>query len=173
MSPNCSSCRNRQQDPQSFLHAESPALLMQADPRQVVTANAKACDLFGKELSQIEGARGGQVFDCLHSFTEAGCGKDTNCENCKIKNAVVDTFATGEPHEGIQTILDIKKHDAITPYDMQVSTEKIGDFVVLTVQNYKIKNPPPEGVVLSLPLQGDKFASCPQRRRGSLSPLYC
>ena len=30
----------------------------------------------------------------------------------------------------------------------------------------KIKNPPPEGVVLGLPLKGDKFASCPQRGRG-------
>ena len=35
----------------------------------------------------------------------------------------------------------------------------------------KIKNPPPEGVVLSLPLKGDKNASCPQRGRGLLSPI--
>jgi hypothetical protein len=28
------------------------------------------------------------------------------------------------------------------------------------------KDPPPEGVVLSLPLKGDKNASCPQRGRG-------
>lgn len=34
-----------------------------------------------------------------------------------------------------------------------------------------IKNPPPEGVVLSLPLKGDKNASCPQRGRGLLSPI--
>ena len=30
----------------------------------------------------------------------------------------------------------------------------------------KNKNPPPEGVVLSLPLKGDKNASCPLRGRG-------
>lgn len=30
----------------------------------------------------------------------------------------------------------------------------------------KINNPPPEGVVLSLPLKGDENASCPQRGRG-------
>ena len=33
----------------------------------------------------------------------------------------------------------------------------------------KIKNPPPEGVVLSLPLKGDENASCPQRGRGIVS----
>ena len=32
-----------------------------------------------------------------------------------------------------------------------------------------IKNPPPEGVVLSLPLKGDENASCPQRGRGIVS----
>jgi dienelactone hydrolase len=42
---------------------------MQPDPRQVRTANKKACDLFEKELTQIEGYRGGQVFDCVHAFT--------------------------------------------------------------------------------------------------------
>lgn len=134
------SCNNRKENSQTVLHAcEFPALLMQADPRQVVTANKKACDLFGKNLSQIDGHRGGQVFDCIHSFTEAGCGKDINCENCKIKIAVVETFTTGESQDGVQTILDIKKHNEITPYDMQVSTEKIGDFALVTIQKYKRK----------------------------------
>ena len=39
--------------------------------------------------------------------------------------------------------------------------EKIRDII--------IKNPPPEGVVLSLPLKGDENASCPQRGRGIVS----
>jgi len=69
----------------SFLdNIEAPILLMQPDPREVRTANKQACELFEKDLSQIEGRRGGQVFDCIHSFTEAGCGKDENCEDCKI-----------------------------------------------------------------------------------------
>ena len=40
-----------------------PTLLMQAKPRQVVTANQNAYELFSKDLSEIEGYRGGQVFD--------------------------------------------------------------------------------------------------------------
>ena len=116
-----------------------PTLLMQAEPRQVVTANKKACALFGKGLSQIENHRGGQVFDCVNAFTEAGCGKDTNCDDCTIKSAVVKTFATGKSHFGVQTILDIQKGDEITPYALHVTTEKSGDFVVITIDKYIAK----------------------------------
>ncbi len=128
---------NNIENHKAFLNAlDHPTLLMQAQPRQVVTANKKACELFGKGLGQIEGHRGGQVFDCIHAFTEAGCGVDVNCENCKIKNAVVDTFSTGNSHNSIHTILDIKKHEEITPHELQVSTEKIGDFTLITIEKY-------------------------------------
>lgn len=122
----------------SINQLDRPALLMQSNPRQVVKANQKACELFGKELSQIERHRGGQVFDCVHAFTEAGCGLDTNCENCKIKNAIVDTFSTGNSHNNIHTILNIKKANKITPYELQVSTKKDGDFAVVTIEKYEI-----------------------------------
>ncbi len=119
---------------------ESPALLMQADPRQVVTANKKACELLGKNLNQIEGYRGGEVFDCIHSFTEKGCGIDPNCEDCKIKSAVVETFLSGKSHVGVQTILDIKDHNIITPYVVKVSIKKVGDFALLTIDNIYMIN---------------------------------
>jgi len=124
--------------PQAILNSRKlPTLLMQAEPRQVVTANKSACELFGKGLSEIEGYRGGQVFDCIHSFTEAGCGLDENCEDCKIKNAVVETFAFGKPHTNVQTVLDIKKQEETVPYAMVVSTEAVGEFVLITVVKYE------------------------------------
>ncbi len=55
---------------------DAPLLLMQPEPRRVRTANRSACCLFRKELSQVEGLRGGEVFDCEHAFTERGCGLD-------------------------------------------------------------------------------------------------
>ena len=113
-----------------------PTLLMQAEPRVIVTANKSAQELFNKSLAEIEGKRGGQVFDCIHSFTEKGCGLDENCENCKIKGAVLDTFATGTPHDNVRTVLDIKKEDQTIPYAMIVQTESVGDFVLITVVKY-------------------------------------
>jgi len=141
MSQDNSSNNNDNDDPQAILNSRQlPTLLMQAEPRQVVAANKSARALFGKSLSEIEGYRGGQVFDCIHSFTEAGCGLDENCEDCKIKNAVIDTFASGNTHTNVQTVLDIKKQEEKMPYSMVVSSEKVGKFVLITVVKYE-KNP--------------------------------
>ena len=137
MKQNCRCFSNHIENPKAFINTlESPALLMQGEPRQVVTANQKARKIFGKNLLQIEGHRGGQVFDCIHSFTEAGCGVDINCEECKIKDAIVDTFLTDSPHNNVSTVLEIKKQNEIEPYEVTVSTEKLGDFALVTIEKY-------------------------------------
>jgi hypothetical protein len=128
---------NNTDDPIKIVNSRSmPSLLMQAEPRVVVAANKSARQLFNKSLAEIEGQRGGQVFNCIHSFTEKGCGLDENCEDCKIKGAVLDTFASGNPHDNVRTVLDIKKEDGTIPYAMIVQTEAVGDFVLLTVVKY-------------------------------------
>jgi hypothetical protein len=122
----------------AFLNSiDAPILLMQPDPRQVRTANKKACELFEKDLSQIEGHRGGQVFDCIHAFTEAGCGKDENCEDCKIKNSVVETFISRKSFDGVSAVLDIKKNNSLKPYNLEISTEKVGDLVLIRIDKYE------------------------------------
>ena len=115
---------------------DAPVLLMQGNPRQVITANRRALELFGKALHEVAGHRGGQVFDCIHSFTEAGCGIDANCENCTIKNAIVDTFTTAHSHHGVSTELPIRKATGIKTCALQVSTEKIGDLALVRVDRY-------------------------------------
>ena len=114
-----------------------PALLMQGNPRQVLTANQQALDLFGKELRQVEAHRGGQVFDCLHSFSAAGCGKDVNCEHCAIKGAIVDTFTTGVPHEAVAATLPVRKAGVAGYRALQVSTEKIGELALVRIERYE------------------------------------
>ena len=113
---------------------DAPILLMQGNPRQVVSANRRALELFEKELREVEGLRGGQVFDCVHAFTEAGCGKDRNCEGCKIRDAIIDTFTTGEPHNNVSTSLQIKKANGIMTHVLQVSTEKVGDLALVKIE---------------------------------------
>ena len=119
---------------------DAPILLLQGNPRQVVSANQKALALFKKDLHEVENHRGGQVFDCVHSFTEAGCGKDVNCENCKIKNAIVDTFTSATPHNGVSTELPIKKGSRTKTYIVQVSTEKVRDLALVRVERYITQN---------------------------------
>jgi hypothetical protein len=137
----CGLCALRMSGPsgtREMLEAiDAPVLLMQGNPRQVVTANTMALELFAKDLPEVEGRRGGQVFDCVHSFTEAGCGKDSNCENCPIKNAIVDTFATAAPHRAVLATLPIRKPGRRDDsYVVQVSTEKIGELALVRIERY-------------------------------------
>jgi len=136
----CDSCVSQAADTSDYsalLEAiAAPILLMEGNPRQVITANQEALALFEKKPEEVEKHRGGQVFDCVHSFTEAGCGKDANCENCKIKNAIVDTFTSTNPHNGVSTELSIKKANDTRSYVLQVSTEKLGDLALVRIERY-------------------------------------
>lgn len=115
---------------------DAPILLLQGNPRQVVTANRRALELFEKELHEVEGHRGGQVFDCVYAFTEDGCGKDSNCEGCKIRDAIIDTFITARQHNGVSTTLQIKKINEIVNFELQVSTEKVGDLALVRIDRF-------------------------------------
>lgn len=140
----CVSCKNKISKSSDSANSknildtfDAPILLIQANPRQVYTVNNKALELFGKDLSQTEGYRGGQVFDCVLAFTSDGCGKDVHCENCKIKNAIVETLAKGRAFEGVSTHLEIRKNGEINTYILEVSTERVGDLALVKIEQYK------------------------------------
>ncbi len=123
------------EDHDSLLEAiDQPALLLQENPRQVVAANQRALALFGK--THVAGRRGGEVFDCIHAFSEAGCGKDPHCEPCTIKGAIVNTFSTCQPHRSVAATLQVSKAEGIRPYTLQVSTEKAGDLALVRIERF-------------------------------------
>lgn len=127
-------------DREAFIDAiDAPVLVMQGNPRQVVTANRRALALFAKPLHEVEGRRGGEVFDCVHAFTEAGCGKDMNCESCAIKAAIVDTFDSATPHDGVSSGLTLRKGDGDRRGVLQVSTEKSGGLVLVRIDRYDVE----------------------------------
>lgn len=140
----CASCRSKiakadtARDNKKVLDSiDAPVLLMQPDPRQVSAANNKAAELFSKELPGMEGHRGGEVFDCVHAFTEAGCGKDVHCEDCGIKKAVVETFSAGGNSRGVSAELRIRKGDRVAGYVLEVTTEKVGELALLRIDRYE------------------------------------
>ncbi len=114
----------------------APVLLMQGNPRQVVSANRHALAVFGKSMSQVENMRGGQVFDCEHSFSAAGCGIDVHCEHCTIRHAIVETFNTGTAHEASAT-LPVRKTGHAETRMLQVSTEKVGELALVRIDRYE------------------------------------
>jgi hypothetical protein len=120
---------------------DAPILLMQPDPRQVFTANGRALALFGKTLAGAEGHRGGEVFNCVHSFTPAGCGKDVHCEDCKIKTAIVGAF-TGDASCALSTLTIRRGRDAL--YTLAVTTEQAGNRALVRIDRFEFENGGPK-----------------------------
>lgn len=122
---------------ESLEDIDGPVLLMQGNPRLVLGANKKAQNLFGMAAHEVEGKRGGQVFSCVHSYSEAGCGKDINCEPCKIKGAIVDTLDTGQPHHSVSSVLRIRQAEGERNHVLQISTEKAGEYALVRIERYE------------------------------------
>ena len=65
--------------------------------RQVMFANAKMLAAFGLDLSDVIGARPGEIVGCIHALEmPGGCGTAEACRLCGAVNAVIEAFRTGE-----------------------------------------------------------------------------
>lgn len=113
-----------------------PILLFEPEPR-VRTANKKARELLQKDLGQIEGRRGGEVIDCTYSASPQGCGSHLHCVSCTIRNTVLETFATGRAFYRVPAYPDIQMIDEVKTFSMLISTEKVGDFVMLRIDELR------------------------------------
>ena len=113
---------------------DQPVLLVAPEPR-VLTANTAARNLLGKDLSHIEGYKGGQIIDCAYARTPEGCGNTIHCESCTIRNSVLQTFETGKPVVEMPAYPDIQHLDETKTYCIRISTEKLGELVLLRIDN--------------------------------------
>ncbi|MCE5327485.1 MAG: hypothetical protein LLG01_13845 [Planctomycetaceae bacterium] len=117
-----------------------PVLVTDSDV-VVSLANRPLQALLGKNLDQMKGQRGGDVFECAYAHLPQGCGKTTHCSGCAIRRAVMDTFLTGKSHRDEPARLN---RDAAE--DMQlgliISTEKQWGMVLLRIDHI---GPLPEG----------------------------
>jgi hypothetical protein len=89
--------------------------------------------MLGKNLSRIEGYRGGDVFECAYARLPEGCGKTVHCSGCTIRNTVIKTFATGINYIRTPAFLFKNSNRKVKKYDLYISTEKVGDIVLLRI----------------------------------------
>jgi hypothetical protein len=117
---------------------EVPILVILPDPK-IFTANKPARELLGKELPLIQGYRGGEVIECIHAHTGAGCGYEVHCQSCTIRNTVLETFATGQSAVNVPAYPDIQVGQEVKTMSLRISTEKFGDFVLLRIDDLREK----------------------------------
>lgn len=101
----------------------------------VSTANGLARELLQKELPEIEGFQGGNVFECVFAKLPEGCGKTLHCDGCTIRNTVMSTIQSGISHMKIPAGLSRGTSDDIHDIQFVISTEKVNDVVMLRIDN--------------------------------------
>jgi PAS domain-containing protein len=134
----CLPCANRiivhtPFDLRSFLDdvAVPVALVDSAGIVKVVNDKAKA--MIGLDQSRIEGLPGGDVFQCIYARLPEGCGNTIHCSGCVIRRTVMETSATGLARSRVPATL--KQQTAAGPQDIRflISTDKLGDCVLLRI----------------------------------------
>jgi PAS domain-containing protein len=109
---------------------EAPVLMIDADGT-VQLANDKALDYLDKSIEQVRGFLGGDVMECAYARLPEGCGNTTHCAACTIRNNVMKTHETGQSLKRVPAFLNRQNRDTIDKIKFLISTEKLGDVVLL------------------------------------------
>lgn len=120
-----------------FLDSLCVPVMMIESGVKVRTGNKYARELLGKELSEMEDHRPGDIIECVYSHAPGGCGSDLHCKSCVIRNTVTETFATGKSFINVPAYPDIEILSNVKSMRFTISTEKVGDLVLLRIDDVK------------------------------------
>jgi hypothetical protein len=145
----CNSCRDNVLfqlgvELELFLDSLEAPVVMVNGSGTVVSANNKARKMLRKNLSKIEGYRGGDVFECEYARLPEGCGNTTHCSGCTIRRTVMQTYGTGKGFRRVQATLSHYTPQDPEQMDLLISTEKLSDVVLLRIDKIEAKKEPPE-----------------------------
>lgn len=116
-----------------FLKRIDAPVLVISETGTVLTANLPVFDLLGKNLSDIEGLPGGDVFECAYAKLPEGCGNTVHCSGCTIRMRVSETFETGKRFTKVPAYLRSGDPSAPGRIDLTISTERVEGIVLLRI----------------------------------------
>jgi PAS domain-containing protein len=100
---------------------------------KIMVGNRAACALIGKQPSEIAGRLGGEALECRHSREPGGCGQTIHCKSCVIRRTIQSTLESGQSHNRVPAYLDLLKTCDEKIVRFLISTEKIGNAVLLRI----------------------------------------
>ncbi|MBD3242933.1 MAG: hypothetical protein GF331_20240 [Chitinivibrionales bacterium] len=130
----CPDCRdffteNKPGTLHEFINRLPVPVLVVNEHRVVETANRRASEVLGKPLPTMQGRLGGEVMECAYARLPGGCGKTVHCAGCTIKQAVLETFASGVGVQGLETYQDLIVDGETQRMRIVISTEPAGGVV--------------------------------------------
>lgn len=73
-------------------------LVLVNDQGRSEMVNNKGAAFSKRAKEDLVGLLGGDVLNCLNSFTKDGCGRNPECSDCPVRTRVMSTFETGKSH---------------------------------------------------------------------------
>lgn len=119
----------------SFLNRLNAPVLFIDENGIVKTANQQARKLLDKDLPEIEGYLGGNVFECANAYLPEGCGNTIHCQACTIRRTIMETHRTGKRQIKIPVFLNKGTPDNFNKVKYLISTEKINHMVLLKIHD--------------------------------------
>ena len=110
-----------------------PVLAMDAEAR-VAVSNAAARTLLGRTAEEtVVGRLGGEALECAYARLPGGCGRTEHCKACAVRNAVMETHATGKPRDRVVAHQVLNAPGGPRRQRLLIATEKQGDVVLLRI----------------------------------------
>lgn len=119
---------------QTFIDRLPAPIFVVNDNAEVQAANKLGLQFLNKESRQVLKKLGGEVFECAYARLPEGCGKTVHCSGCTIRRTVYETFDTGESRTDIPATLHYAGPGETEDIALRISTEKMGDVVLLKVE---------------------------------------
>lgn len=101
----------------------------------VQNGNSAALSVIGKSPEQLIDQYGGNVIECIYASLPEGCGNTVHCSGCIIRQSVMKTFTTGTPSIEKVAFNYVFTPDGIQLTKFVISTEKVGDRVLLQIHS--------------------------------------
>ncbi len=141
--PNCREYFCKRRSPVSleqFLSQMDVPVLVMDDDVRVTGFNRTASSLLGCSPDWL-GRYGGDVLECAYARLPGGCGGTEHCKACTIRRSISSTYATGHSLENVPAYQDVVVAGATRETRYLISTEKIGEFVLLRLDEIRPKLP--------------------------------
>lgn len=90
--------------------------------RRIENINHSGIEAAHRKKEELVGLLGGEAFSCVNSFKGEGCGKNKECNQCPVRNAVMNTFITGENFHRLEGSLKIVHNGKISTHNLLIST---------------------------------------------------
>jgi len=125
---------------EEFLNSLKLPVLVVNGTGVIVTGNDYARKLLRKGPVEIEGYRGGEVFECAYARLPEGCGNTMHCSGCTIRRTVMETHGTGKSFLRVPATLNTGAPQKPAGIELLISTEKIAELVLLRIDEMEAQN---------------------------------